>query len=111
MNDFCQRTNVYEKLRVALENLKNGGGLEAMFGDLEHDRVTVDFYDNGETIFMSKHHFPTEKPVVNEAVLPLVETQAEDTMQYNEENKPQIEVKPKRKRTNKSVGDTESENT
>jgi hypothetical protein len=95
--------NVGNKLKQTLEGAIVGQGLHILFKGLEEQgRADIIVVYNGETI-----SFLNNTPTLNTSIIePLVVTEAEDTMQYEQE---QIPAKPKR--TRKKAEATESEDT
>lgn len=66
MDNWFVKNNIAEKLRVAIEDLRVGGGLPAVFRGLENGVCTVDVVYNGESVtFVNK--MPEQKPMVVEA--------------------------------------------
>jgi hypothetical protein len=97
--------DVGNKLKQTLEGAIVGQGLHVIFKGLEEQgRADIIVVYNGENI-----SFLNNTPTLNTPIIePLVATESEDTMQYNEEFEPELqaeieiieksEPKPKRKR-------------
>jgi hypothetical protein len=99
--EWFQHNNLPNKLKAGLEDAINGQGLHIIFDGLQNGLAVVEVVYNGETCVFYNKNPPFIAPI-----MPLVETEAEDTMQYNEE-----QTAPKSKRKHKAVEVIVSEDT
>jgi hypothetical protein len=106
MSNYCARTNVFEKIRQALEDLRRTQGMDVVFGDLETGKATVDIYDNGETVTIQKH---MDQTCVATPTLNSIETPTPEPASVVQEIAPQQEENTTSKRSRKKISTEEAQ--